>query len=154
MAAKARKLAQPNLIVFFNSVFPGERLSHAVGCAFGICLENKQKRDKSNVSVQYDSQESSFTRSGSFRVGTLTERLADPQVYKPGIIAYSIRFLCIRIFPISDQPNRNSPPLTQSTFRTGSSHQLFLTFFCGSALLFKEFLYTLHFHMSSISYAI
>ena len=91
MAAKARKLAQPNLIVFFNSVFPGERLSHAVGCAFGICLENKQKRDKSNVSVQYDSQESSFTRSGSFRVGTLTERLADPQVYKPGIIAYSIR---------------------------------------------------------------
>ena len=124
MAAKARKLAQPNLIVFFNSVFPGERLSHAVGCAFGICLENKQKRDKSNVSVQYDSQESSFTRSGSFRVGTLTERLADPQVYKPGIIAYSIRVF-LWIFSISDQPNRNSPPLEHSTFRTGSSHKLF-----------------------------
>ena len=102
MAAKARKLAQPNLIVFFNSVFPGERLSHAVGCAFGICLENKQKRDKSNVSVQYDSQESSFTRSGSFRVGTLTERLADPQVYKPGIIAYSIRVF-LRIRPTQSQ---------------------------------------------------
>ena len=57
----------------------GERLSHAVGCAFGICLENKQKRDKTNVSVQYNSNDSSFTRNGSFRVGTMTERLEDPQ---------------------------------------------------------------------------
>jgi len=61
----------------------GERLSHAVGCAFGICLENKQKRDKVNVSVNYDANESSFTRMGSFRVGTMTERLADPQAMKP-----------------------------------------------------------------------
>jgi len=57
----------------------GERLSHAVGCAFGICLEYKQKRDKNNVSVNYDSKEASFTRHGSFRVGTMTERLADQQ---------------------------------------------------------------------------
>jgi len=61
----------------------GERLSHAVGCAFGICLEHKQKRDKVNVSVNYDEKESSFTRMGSFRVGTMTERLADPQAMKP-----------------------------------------------------------------------
>ena len=61
----------------------GERLSHAVGCAFGICLEYKQKRDKTNVSVNYDSKEASFTRHGSFRVGTMTERLADPQALKP-----------------------------------------------------------------------
>eukprot|EP00090_Calanus_glacialis_P037148 TRINITY_DN6370_c0_g1_i1.p1 TRINITY_DN6370_c0_g1~~TRINITY_DN6370_c0_g1_i1.p1 ORF type:complete len:732 (-),score=119.31 TRINITY_DN6370_c0_g1_i1:90-2285(-) len=61
----------------------GERLSHAVGCAFGICLENKQKRDKVNVSVNYDAKESSFTRMGSFRVGTMTERIADPQAMKP-----------------------------------------------------------------------
>ena len=60
----------------------GERLSHAVGCAFGICLENKQKRDKTNVSVQYNSTDNSFTRNGSFRVGTMTERLADPQALK------------------------------------------------------------------------
>lgn len=26
-------------------VFQGERLSHAVGCAFAICLERKKKRD-------------------------------------------------------------------------------------------------------------
>lgn len=62
----------------------GERLSHAVGCAFGICLEYKQKRDKNNVSVNYDSKEASFTRHGSFRVGTMTERLADPQAQKEG----------------------------------------------------------------------
>jgi len=61
----------------------GERLSHAVGCAFGICLEYKQKRDNASVSVNYDSKESSFTRHGSFRVGTITERLADPQALKP-----------------------------------------------------------------------
>ena len=60
----------------------GERLSHAVGCAFGICLEYKQKRDKTNVSVNYDSKEASFTRHGSFRPGTMTERLADPQALK------------------------------------------------------------------------
>ena len=60
----------------------GERLSHAVGCAFGICLENKQKRDKKDVTLQYDSTESSFTRNGSFRVGTMTERLNDPQAMK------------------------------------------------------------------------
>ena len=60
----------------------GERLSHAVGCAFGICLEYKQKRDKANVSVQYEPKDSSFTRNGSFRVGTISERLADPQSMK------------------------------------------------------------------------
>lgn len=26
-------------------LFKGERLSHAVGCAFAICLERKKKRD-------------------------------------------------------------------------------------------------------------
>ena len=60
----------------------GERLSHAVGCAFGICLEYKQKRDKANVSVQYEPKDSSFTRNGSFRVGTISERLADPQAMR------------------------------------------------------------------------
>merc|ERR1719266_3095723 len=61
----------------------GERLSHAVGCAFGICLERKQKREAVSVTMNYDSNESSFTRVGSFRQGTITERLADPQSLKP-----------------------------------------------------------------------
>lgn len=60
----------------------GERLSHAVGCAFAVCLERKQKRDKEAVTVNYDPQNATFTRTGSFRQGTLTERLQDPQECK------------------------------------------------------------------------
>ena len=41
----------------------GERLSHAVGCAFAICLERKQRRDKEcAVEMQYCNQENTFTR--------------------------------------------------------------------------------------------
>ncbi|XP_040563337.1 protein numb isoform X3 [Lepeophtheirus salmonis] len=62
----------------------GERLSHAVGCAFAICLERKQKRDKEcNVSMSFDDKNSSFTRLGSFRQTTITDRLTDPQISKP-----------------------------------------------------------------------
>ena len=60
----------------------GERLSHAVGCAFAICLERKQKRDKDSstgVQVTYSQDKTSFTRMGSFRQTTLTERITDPQ---------------------------------------------------------------------------
>ena len=61
----------------------GERLSHAVGCAFAICLEKKQKRDKEClVQMRYDHQQNTFTRFGSFRQGTITERLRDPQTFK------------------------------------------------------------------------
>jgi len=57
----------------------GERLSHAVGCAFAICLEKKQAREKEKVTVTFSENGTSFTRMGSFRQTTLTERLADPQ---------------------------------------------------------------------------
>ena len=41
----------------------GERLSHAVGCAFAICLERKQRRDKEcAVEMQFCNQENTFTR--------------------------------------------------------------------------------------------
>jgi len=68
---------------FFAIGDTGERLSHAVGCAFGICLENKQKREKMTVSVNYNDKDASFTRVGTFRAGTMTERLTDPQAMKP-----------------------------------------------------------------------
>jgi len=62
----------------------GDRLSHAVGCAFAICLEKKQKRDQDcAVTMSFDKGNSSFTRIGSFRQATITERLADPQGIKP-----------------------------------------------------------------------
>ncbi|KAH8273881.1 hypothetical protein KR044_002909 [Drosophila immigrans] len=55
----------------------GERLSHAVGCAFAVCLERKQRRDKEcGVTMTFDTKNSTFTRTGSFRQQTLTERLA------------------------------------------------------------------------------
>lgn len=59
----------------------GERLSHAVGCAFNICLEKKQKRDKESVNAILDVN--NFVRTGSFRQTSITERLQDPQVAKP-----------------------------------------------------------------------
>ena len=62
--------------------FQGERLSHAVGCAFATCLERKQKRDKDvvqTVTVTYSNDKTSFTRMGSFRQTTLTDKIVDPQ---------------------------------------------------------------------------
>ncbi|XP_067129226.1 protein numb isoform X2 [Centruroides vittatus] len=61
----------------------GERLSHAVGCAFAVCLERKQKRDKEAVTMNFDPQTATFTRMGSFRQTSLTERMQDPQECKP-----------------------------------------------------------------------
>uniref|UniRef100_A0A8D8QZ73 Protein numb n=1 Tax=Cacopsylla melanoneura TaxID=428564 RepID=A0A8D8QZ73_9HEMI len=59
----------------------GERLSHAVGCAFAACLERKQKRDKDHgVTMNFDPSNSTFTRSGSFRQPTLTDRIIDGEV--------------------------------------------------------------------------
>ena len=60
----------------------GERLSHAVGVAFAVCLERKQTREREGVSGTWDEDSGAFTRFGSFRQGTLTERLADPQEFK------------------------------------------------------------------------
>ena len=70
-------------LVIHLSFLQGERLSHAVGCAFAICLEKKQQRDKlCTVSMTFDASSAAFTRHGSFRQATLTERLQDPQVNK------------------------------------------------------------------------
>lgn len=61
---------------FLASKDSGERLSHAVGCAFTVCLERKQRRDtECSVTMTFDKQTSAFTRNGSFRQTTLTERL-------------------------------------------------------------------------------
>ncbi|XP_047567839.1 numb-like protein isoform X1 [Lutra lutra] len=58
----------------------GERLSHAVGCAFAACLERKQRREKEcGVTAAFDASRTSFAREGSFRLsggGRPTEREA------------------------------------------------------------------------------
>uniref|UniRef100_A0A8C5FX37 Numb-like protein n=1 Tax=Gadus morhua TaxID=8049 RepID=A0A8C5FX37_GADMO len=53
----------------------GERLSHAVGCAFAACLERKQRREKEcGVTASFDASRTSFVREGSFRVAGTAER--------------------------------------------------------------------------------
>uniref|UniRef100_S4RAB4 NUMB like endocytic adaptor protein n=1 Tax=Petromyzon marinus TaxID=7757 RepID=S4RAB4_PETMA len=53
----------------------GERLSHAVGCAFTVCLERKQRREKEcGVTATFDVDRTSFMREGSFRGGRATAR--------------------------------------------------------------------------------
>lgn len=52
-----------------DSDHQGERLSHAVGCAFAACLERKQRREKEcGVTASFDASRTSFVREGSFRV--------------------------------------------------------------------------------------
>lgn len=53
-------------------------MSHAVGCAFAACLERKQRRDKEcGVTMNFDTSNSTFTRTGSFRQPSITERLSE-----------------------------------------------------------------------------
>ncbi|XP_072939270.1 protein numb-like isoform X2 [Epargyreus clarus] len=62
---------------FLASRDSGERLSHAVGCAFAACLERKQRRDKEcAVSMSIDAASHAFTRQGSFRKSGITSRRA------------------------------------------------------------------------------
>lgn len=62
----------------------GERISHAVGVAFSICLERKQQRESDcGVSMSYNESDGTFTKFGSFRQGTISERIQDPQIFKP-----------------------------------------------------------------------
>lgn len=77
---------------FLASKDSGERLSHAVGCAFAVCLERKQKRDKEcSVTMNFDTSNSTFTRTGSFRQAPLTERIHDPQDCKPPAEAVPVK---------------------------------------------------------------
>jgi len=83
---------------YFFWCVQGERLSHAVGCAFTICLEKKQQREKEKLSAAYNSMTSVASngtsnislsyrtnnisqsqRTGSFRQASLADRLTDPQ---------------------------------------------------------------------------
>ncbi|KAM9853228.1 numb-like protein [Aulostomus maculatus] len=75
----------------------GERLSHAVGCAFAACLERKQRREKEcGVTASFDASRTSFVREGSFRAhsscsqqGSSSERddkLQDKKKDQPSVI--------------------------------------------------------------------
>lgn len=69
-------------------------MSHAVGCAFAACLERKQRRDKEcGVTMTFDSKTSTFTRSGSFRQPSLTERLQESRDRAVGEYRYKLFFI-------------------------------------------------------------
>ncbi|XP_056467788.1 numb-like protein isoform X3 [Gadus chalcogrammus] len=58
----------------------GERLSHAVGCAFAACLERKQRREKEcGVTASFDASRTSFVREGSFRVASSSSSASSGQ---------------------------------------------------------------------------
>lgn len=70
-------------LIFLRCLFQGERLSHAVGCAFAACLERKQKREKEcGVTATFDANRTTFTREGSFRVTTATEAAEREEVMR------------------------------------------------------------------------
>ncbi|XP_075043134.1 numb-like protein isoform X2 [Mixophyes fleayi] len=61
----------------------GERLSHAVGCAFAACLERKQKREKEcGVTASFDASRTSFAREGSFRVTSASQQAEREEVVR------------------------------------------------------------------------
>ena len=80
-------------------VYQGERLSHAVGCAFTICLERKQQRDREKAALtaaQNPASVQSTQRTGSFRQTSLAERLTDPQsAIVAGRSAFSFSTWCL-----------------------------------------------------------
>lgn len=104
----------------------GERLSHAVGCAFAACLERKQKRDKEcGVSMTFDQNNSTFTRLGSFRQSTMTERMQEVQVAPVTIIPAPLASvdLSTRDSPLSlrHEPSLSSAPPTAAAVAAASS---------------------------------
>uniref|UniRef100_A0A3Q4GRE2 Protein numb homolog n=1 Tax=Neolamprologus brichardi TaxID=32507 RepID=A0A3Q4GRE2_NEOBR len=86
----------------------GERLSHAVGCAFAACLERKQKREKEcGVTATFDTNRTTFTREGSFRVTTATEAAEREEKIKD-------RQLSPHTPPLPTQPTGGSPSPSSS----------------------------------------
>nr|XP_056703450.1 numb-like protein [Euleptes europaea] len=91
----------------------GERLSHAVGCAFAACLERKQKREKEcGVTASFDATRTSFAREGSFRLpgppasATRSSGARPPQDRKKAEAAV----VPVAAAPAPAQPGSASPP--------------------------------------------
>nr|XP_033806982.1 protein numb homolog isoform X6 [Geotrypetes seraphini] len=113
----------------------GERLSHAVGCAFAACLERKQKREKEcGVTATFDASRTTFTREGSFRVTTATEQAEREEILRniqdiknvPELEGEgdSISFLCSQItntFSVPEDPFSSAPMTKPGTTGTPQS---------------------------------
>ncbi|KGL75401.1 Protein numb, partial [Tinamus guttatus] len=91
----------------------GERLSHAVGCAFAACLERKQKREKEcGVTATFDASRTTFTREGSFRVTTATEQAEREEILRqlPDAKAEpEVKAAALSAAPATTAPSPGSP---------------------------------------------
>uniref|UniRef100_A0AAY5EN95 Numb-like protein n=1 Tax=Electrophorus electricus TaxID=8005 RepID=A0AAY5EN95_ELEEL len=101
----------------------GERLSHAVGCAFAACLERKQRREKEcGVTASFDPSRTSFVREGSFRMSSAgqhgdredgTKQLQEPArpLHTPQTTAHSNWTTAERVEPSGPHaiPRRHAP---------------------------------------------
>uniref|UniRef100_A0A3Q3XHG4 PID domain-containing protein n=1 Tax=Mola mola TaxID=94237 RepID=A0A3Q3XHG4_MOLML len=95
--------------IYFHTLW-GERLSHAVGCAFAACLERKQKREKEcGVTATFDANRTTFTREGSFRVTTATEAAEREEVMRQLQEAKKVHQT------VSSASPSSSPPLSVAT---------------------------------------
>ncbi|KAM4666551.1 protein numb homolog isoform 3-T3 [Amazona ochrocephala] len=87
----------------------GERLSHAVGCAFAACLERKQKREKEcGVTATFDASRTTFTREGSFRVTTATEQAEREEIMRQMPDAKAVETEVKTVVP-GAAPNNTAP---------------------------------------------
>ncbi|KAJ8401120.1 hypothetical protein AAFF_G00387020 [Aldrovandia affinis] len=100
----------------------GERLSHAVGCAFAACLERKQKREKEcGVTATFDANRTTFTREGSFRVTTATEQAEREEVMRQIQEAKKAETEAKAAAPVSVTPTASAAAVNPIALPPGSS---------------------------------
>ncbi|KAJ3613007.1 hypothetical protein NHX12_019264 [Muraenolepis orangiensis] len=103
----------------------GERLSHAVGCAFAACLERKQKREKEcGVTATFDANRTTFTREGSFRVTTATEAAEREEVMRQMQEAKKAETDPRAALPASSASSGHEGPMSAGSSSPGSSPPL------------------------------
>ncbi|XP_077338415.1 numb-like protein [Lithobates pipiens] len=100
----------------------GERLSHAVGCAFAACLERKQKREKEcGVTASFDASRTSFAREGSFRVTSASgqsdreETMRQVQEKKKGLINEGNQSQSSNASSLTASPSTGLPAQTENS---------------------------------------
>ncbi|XP_064920609.1 protein numb homolog isoform X18 [Columba livia] len=99
----------------------GERLSHAVGCAFAACLERKQKREKEcGVTATFDASRTTFTREGSFRVTTATEQAEREEIMRQMPDAKAVETEAKTVAP-GAAPNNTAPSSGSPTSPTAEA---------------------------------
>ncbi|XP_075283196.1 protein numb homolog isoform X7 [Opisthocomus hoazin] len=97
----------------------GERLSHAVGCAFAACLERKQKREKEcGVTATFDASRTTFTREGSFRVTTATEQAEREEIMRQMPDAKAVETEVKTVAAGAAAPSSTAPPSGSPTSPT------------------------------------